>query len=230
MWKRYRATCCGRGKDGTQNCVWSGIDQAARLPPASGSVWWLTPTSCAARKWRWSLDEEAPGEERSDGNGVNLTLSNDVKDTGSECACGMTMNNVDTTLSWATECAVMCSREKVCCGTFQEVNSVYKTDFKIQGFSHAAKELEGDSRTRLIETVVHQVEQKRINCWSAEQSSVYSLQGRIKTDDSYSGKRGMFRAMWDLSQSARSLLPEALDRRGRLLNLWHMLGSHKIFR
>ena len=57
--------------------------------------------------------DEAPGEERSDGNGVNLTLRNDVKDTGWECACGRTMNDADTTLSWATECAV-CAHEKKC--------------------------------------------------------------------------------------------------------------------
>ena len=43
--------------------------------------------------------EEALGEEKSDGNGVNLTLSNDIKDTGLECACGMTMNDAATTLS-----------------------------------------------------------------------------------------------------------------------------------
>ena len=36
------------------------------------------------------------------------------------------MNNVDTTLSRATECAVMCSQEKVCGGTLQKVYSVYK--------------------------------------------------------------------------------------------------------
>ena len=29
-----------------------------------------------------ALDEGALGEERSDGNGVNLTLSTDIKDTG----------------------------------------------------------------------------------------------------------------------------------------------------
>ena len=29
-----------------------------------------------------AMDEEALGEERSDGNGVNMTLSNDIKDTG----------------------------------------------------------------------------------------------------------------------------------------------------
>ena len=28
-----------------------------------------------------AMDEEALGEERSDGNGVNMTLSNDIKDT-----------------------------------------------------------------------------------------------------------------------------------------------------
>ena len=31
-------------------CVWSGIDQAARLPPASRCVRGLTPTSCAAQE------------------------------------------------------------------------------------------------------------------------------------------------------------------------------------
>ena len=46
------------------------------------------------------------------------------KDTGWECACGMTMNDADTTLSWATECAV-CFHEKVCCGTLQEEYSLY---------------------------------------------------------------------------------------------------------
>ena len=67
------------GELGLITCVWRGIDQAARLPPASGCVRGLTPTSCAARS---ALDEEALGEDMSDGKRVNLTLSNDIKDTG----------------------------------------------------------------------------------------------------------------------------------------------------
>ena len=71
-----------------------------------------------------ALDEESLGEERSDGNGVNLTLCNDIKDTGWECGCGMTTTGADATLSWATECGV-CAHEKVCCDTLQEEHSVY---------------------------------------------------------------------------------------------------------
>ena len=44
-----------------------------------------------------TLDEEALGDEWSDGKGTNLTLSDDIKDTRRECACGMTMNDADTT-------------------------------------------------------------------------------------------------------------------------------------
>ena len=57
----------------------------------------------------------------------NLTLSNDIKDTGWECACGMTVKNTDTTLSWSTECA-MRAHEKVCCGTFEDVYSVHNLE------------------------------------------------------------------------------------------------------
>ena len=71
------------GEVGLKTCVWSGIDQAAtRLPPASGCVWALTPTFFLPGSDVGAMDEEALGEEKCDGNGVNLTLSNDIKDTG----------------------------------------------------------------------------------------------------------------------------------------------------
>ena len=69
-----------------------------------------------------------------------------------------------------------------------------------------------------------------INCWFAKQSSVQSMQRVIKTDDSPDGQRGMFRVVRDLSLNSMSLLPEVLDRRDRLLYLWHMLGSTEFTR
>ena len=72
------------------------------------------------------LDGEALDEDRSVGKGTKGTLGNDIKDTRRECACGMPVNDADTPLSWATECAV-CAHE-----TLQKVYSVF-TPRRIQG-------------------------------------------------------------------------------------------------
>ena len=53
--------------------------------------------------------------------------------------CGMTMNDADTTFILSHGVRSVCSREEVCCGTLQEVYSVYM---------NSQKEPDGNFRNR----------------------------------------------------------------------------------
>ena len=110
--------------------VWSGIGQTTRLPPASGCVWGLTPTSCAARKWRWSPGWGSTGwrEERRERSEL------DVEQRHQRLILRM---HVRDDYEWRGHNFILshgvrsvCSRDKVCCGTLQEVYSVYMNSQK----------------------------------------------------------------------------------------------------
>ena len=103
-------------------CVWNGIDQAARLPPASGCVWGLTPTSCAAWKWRWSHGWGSSGwsEERREWSEL------DVEQRRQRHRMGMRERDDS---EWPQHNFILslrvrnvCSRENMCCGTLEEIS------------------------------------------------------------------------------------------------------------
>ena len=137
-------------------CVWSGIDQAARHPPANGCVRGLTPTSCAARTWRWSPGWGSTGwrEERRERSELDVGRRHQrhkmrmrVRDGYEWCGHNFISSHGVPSV---------CSREKVCCDTLQEVYSVYTSvafsDLRLTGRKNATileKNLDGDQRSRI---------------------------------------------------------------------------------
>ena len=121
--------------------VWSGIDQAARHPPVSGCVRGLTPTSCAARTWRWSPGWGSTGwrEERRERSELDVGRRHQrhkmrmrVRDGYEWCGHNFISSHGMPSV---------CSREKVCCDTLQEVYSVYTSvafsDLRLTGRENA---------------------------------------------------------------------------------------------
>ena len=90
------------------------------------------------------------------GKGTKGTLSNDVKDTRWECAYGMTTKDTDTTVTWATECAV-CAYEKKCVARSRKcilcTSPVAFSELRLPGRENATnfwKNLDGGHRSRIL--------------------------------------------------------------------------------